>query len=774
MDLRTSEFYSRNVAALRICYAQANKLQWERLLRAFAGKRKVLDVGCGTGRDLSLLLREGKDAYGVDGVREMLEQAEDALQSEGLDCTGRLFQAELPDLGIFADSEFDGVLCSAVLQHLPDERIFDAVYSLRRVLKPNGVLLVSVPLTRSDVDPVSRRDDQGRLFADLPPAKLQVLLERMGFSMTRCEESSDSLGRDAVSWWTGEFHRIDEAGVRPLHLVESILNRDKKDATYKLALFRALAEIAETQSNIAAYLPEGKVKIPLATIAEKWMLYNWPLFEGDLFIPQRVNETRDGKLGVAIRKPLEALIRHFANSGGLTGFYCDWKSGCLQAEAERLFQSARSKFQSTIHTMPAKHAGGGHYDVFQYDPIDKSLCMDVALWRELCLMGSWIRDATILRWAEQTEIFAKGAVKASMVIDSLLLAPDQGRNVSDAQKHFRSLPARPCVWSQAVLRASRFDVDHAMPFSYWRNNDLWNLFPADPAVNSRKSDGLPTYRQLNKSRDIIVGYWRGLDGAMGERFQREAQTLLGRDTFTPGNWEGLLFTRFVEAFEVTAAQRAAERWEMPGLVATGVASEFVRPRPSSVRYPAGEEGLIVSGRGAEIDEPDNIVRLPFHEVGELAFRTHLPFVGSLAAGAPFHGINTGTMDDLAEFEWVEVPRVLAGKNRFVVRVAGDSMEPTLRIGDHVVFEYHRSPRRDRQIVIANIPEFGPDNAGLEAIKRISQDGSDWLFESDNAEYAPLRVCKADISHPILGIYVGKLQTGFNCHDDRRTTGGIAG
>ena len=216
--------------------------------------------------------------------------------------------------------------------------------------------------------------------------------------------------------------------------------------------------------------------------------------------------------------------------------------------------------------MPAKHAGGGNYDVFRYDVRDKSLAMDVALWRELCVMGSWIRDATILRWAEQTEVFAKaidaaGAVKASLVIDLLLLSPDQGRNVNEAQKYYAGLRSRPCVWSQRELVGQAFDVDHAMPFSYWRNNDLWNLFPASPTINSQKSDRLPTYRQLNCSRELIVDYWRGLNGAMGERFEREAQNLLGRDSFHSDNWETLLFSRFVEAFEVTASQRGAERWE---------------------------------------------------------------------------------------------------------------------------------------------------------------------------------------------------------------------
>lgn len=750
MDEQTRYFYSKNSKGLGAGYARASSGE---LLRFFDGCRKILDVGCGSGKDLAAFLRAGKDAYGVDAVPEMVRVAAETLASQGLSSQGRLFEAELPDLKLFSDAEFDGVLCSAVLMHLAEEKVFDSIYAIRRVLRPGGRLRVSIPKRRSDVDPRTRRDGDGRLFADLAPAKLQLLLERVGFSLTVSHVSEDSLGRDGVEWWTGDFTRMDDAGDRPLHLVESILNRDKKDATYKLALFRALAEIAQTQSHLAAYTPEGKVKIPLTTIAEKWILYYWPIFESELFIPQRTSESPSGRMGVAIRKPLDVLIQHFQGAGGLTGFYSDWKSGRLEGDAERFFNRALRQFQSTIHTMPAKHAGGGHYDVFQYDPLDKSLTMDVALWRELCLMGGWIRDATILRWAEQTEIFAKGSVRASLVIDRLLLAPDQGRNVTEAQKFFSSRSSRPCVWSQRELNGIGFAVDHAMPFSYWRNNDLWNLFPTSPQINAQKSDKLPTYRQLHGSRDIIIDYWRGLNDAMGARFEREAQTLIGREPFRHGNWETLLFSRFVEAFELTANQRGAERWQWEGLHQECPEAAVHRMVPSAVRYPEADEALIM-------EVPENRVSsfkiVPFAEVERGAFSSHLPVVGALAAGAAFHGLETGSLRDLEDLDWIEVPDRLGRKNRFVVRVAGDSMEPTLKRDDLVVFEYHRSPRREGEIVIANIPEFGPGQSGIEAIKRIRQDTANWIFESDNPAHKPFQVSKADTSHPILGTMVAIL------------------
>ena len=754
MDAQTSAFYSEGAKRLASEYAGVQPELEARLLRAFEKDRKILDVGCGSGRDLCSLLRKGKDAYGVDASKEMLAAANLALSARGLSGQGRLFESALPDLKMFGEDEFDGVLCSAVLMHVPEEELFDAVYTLRRVLRPGGTLLVSVPAARNDVDPATRRDPQGRLFNDLPPAKLQLLFERVGFAVRKFEIVADSLGRDGIQWCVTEFVLLEEAAERPLHLVESILNRDKKDATYKLALFRALAEIAQTQHHLAAYTPEGKVKIPLEAIAEKWILYYWPIFESSVFIPQRTKETSDSAKLVAIRRPLDSLIQRYSKSGGLNAFYCDWKGGRFSADVARLFKRTRSLFQSIIHTMPAKYSGGGHYSVFQYDRFDKSLCMNVSLWRELCLMGSWISDATVLRWAELTETFARKEIKASLVIDLLLFSPDQGRNVGDAQKYFRSLSSRPCVWSQRQLKPEGFDVDHAMPFSYWRNNDLWNLFPTAPSINSAKRDMLPTYGQLQKSRLTVIDYWQGLHTALGERFEREAQTLLGRDTFQNENWEILLFSRFVEAFEVTAAQRGAERWEMPGTSASGLASEFVRPTPSPVRYAEPEEKMHFGEPPAEYAAPNVIA---FCEVGDGAFQTHLPLVGSLAAGRPFHGLETDSLELNKDLDWVEVPARLAKKHRFVVCVAGDSMEPNLRIGDLVIFEYHRTPRHDREVVIANFPEFGSGETGTEAVKRITQDSEDWIFQSDNPAHATIRVPKHETSHPILGTFVEVLK-----------------
>ena len=98
MDSETSVYYSRNAGRLAEQYASVIHTLEDCLTSVFARSHKILDVGCGTGRDLSFLLGNGKDAYGVDPSSEMLVAAHQALGAQGFSSEGRLFVGSLPDL----------------------------------------------------------------------------------------------------------------------------------------------------------------------------------------------------------------------------------------------------------------------------------------------------------------------------------------------------------------------------------------------------------------------------------------------------------------------------------------------------------------------------------------------------------------------------------------------------------------------------------------------------------------------------------------------------
>ena len=79
----------------------------------------ALDVGCGTGRYLSSLLRMGLDAFGVEPSRDMLEVAAARLEAQGAR-GNRLIAADARALP-FHEKAFDLVTATTVMEFLHDE-----------------------------------------------------------------------------------------------------------------------------------------------------------------------------------------------------------------------------------------------------------------------------------------------------------------------------------------------------------------------------------------------------------------------------------------------------------------------------------------------------------------------------------------------------------------------------------------------------------------------------------------------------------------------------
>lgn len=391
------------------------------------------------------------------------------------------------------------------------------------------------------------------------PNELELLFERLGFRRIGSWVDIDSLGRPGISWVTLLFQLRSDTALRPIDRIEGVLNRDKKVATYKLALFRALCDMALTNFHIAEWLPDGRVSIPVHAIAERWIYYYWPLFEdSSLFIPQIRGEHAGGRLRIGFRRQIEQLIAAFNRSGGLDGFALALRNNSLNAPQKVLVKAAFSKLIPTIKEGPVTHAGrssqGGQ--LFSYNKDSRRIIISGDIWRELCLSGHWIQDALILRWGELTVEISRKSVSPSQIIDRLLRTPVYERNVEDARRTYRDLNPKECVWTGKTLGRD-FDVDHVLPFSLWHNNDLWNLLPSDPRVNRDKSDGLPTHSLLKRRRGAIIEYWRVLHQANPVRFEHEIGQLSGISRFDLTN----SFNVLLESVEITALQRGCLRWE---------------------------------------------------------------------------------------------------------------------------------------------------------------------------------------------------------------------
>jgi 2-polyprenyl-3-methyl-5-hydroxy-6-metoxy-1,4-benzoquinol methylase len=138
----------------------------------------------------------------------------------------RLTCDTLPNLASVPDASYDGILCWAVLMHLPEEFLFDTAFNLRRILKPGGRLLISTPLNGPATDPDTHRDPDGRLFNGVTPENFHFLLEKVGFHRINRWDEADTLGRKERRWATQLFVSTAKAYVVSngwrLHLEDQI------------------------------------------------------------------------------------------------------------------------------------------------------------------------------------------------------------------------------------------------------------------------------------------------------------------------------------------------------------------------------------------------------------------------------------------------------------------------------------------------------------------------------------------------------------------------
>lgn len=105
------------------------------------GMRRVLDVGCGGGRHLLYLAKQGFVVYGTDRSAAGLTISRERLEKEGLKATlRRCDMTEVP----FPDEFFDAVLSVQVLHHNRLENIEKGVGEIRRALKGGGLFFANL------------------------------------------------------------------------------------------------------------------------------------------------------------------------------------------------------------------------------------------------------------------------------------------------------------------------------------------------------------------------------------------------------------------------------------------------------------------------------------------------------------------------------------------------------------------------------------------------------------------------------------------------------
>lgn len=129
-------------AELRAWFGEIDIYLFDQLLRGrFDRRRRVLDAGCGDGRNLVYLLARGFDCFAIDEDPQAVNRLRALARELAPELPDSNFQAGKIELLPWDDASMDAVICSAVLHFAHDAAHFGRmVEEMGRVLAPDGLL----------------------------------------------------------------------------------------------------------------------------------------------------------------------------------------------------------------------------------------------------------------------------------------------------------------------------------------------------------------------------------------------------------------------------------------------------------------------------------------------------------------------------------------------------------------------------------------------------------------------------------------------------------
>ena len=160
--MKTIDFYNKHAEEFTTSTFEVDmKSLYQPFLTELPEGARILDVGCGSGRDTLAFKNKG---YQVDAIDYPEELVKKATQLTGIPVRLQSFYE------IDADQAYDGIWACASLLHCERTRLKEVIGKLLSALKPNGMLYMSFKYGNGD------RQKDGRQFTDLGEVQAKALL----------------------------------------------------------------------------------------------------------------------------------------------------------------------------------------------------------------------------------------------------------------------------------------------------------------------------------------------------------------------------------------------------------------------------------------------------------------------------------------------------------------------------------------------------------------------------------------------------------------------
>lgn len=491
----------------------------------------LLDVGAGSGRDAAWFAAAGWDVVGVEPAAFMRADARARHTSPRI----RWIDDSLPALAAVhrLGLVFDMVWLSGVWMHVPPPDRARAMRKLSTLIRPGGRLVITL---RHGPAP------DERAMWPVSAHEVERLGLELGLALRVATERADDLQRRPGVTWQTVILDLPDDGAGALPLLRSVIIRQEKSATYKLALLRCIARIADASPNVARDAGDA-VELPLGLIALYWLRMFKPLL--DRGMPQRSGA------GLGFVKGAYRALGHVAASDFRPGISLSGDDGLnlarALADAARLIADMPARhltyandapvFETSYGSMPRAAAGFAATQevLWQFG----TTRVPLHVWHALRRMAAWIEPMLVAEWARLIQAYAERLPGAPILREGEIhtalrwIEPDRDTGFVRklAQRRIEAGQTIRCVWTGRVLAPGGIDIDHCLPWSAWPCGDLWNLLPASPALNRHhKRERIVSAQTLESARPAITAWWRDayLDNgdAIRLRFNEEAATSL--------------------------------------------------------------------------------------------------------------------------------------------------------------------------------------------------------------------------------------------------------
>lgn len=188
-DPATIAFYQREAPSYTLNFGQAPSRDLDAFLDRIVPGARILELGCGGGRDSARIVERGFDLDPTDGTPAMVTKA-----NERFDVGARLMRFD----ELIAQNEYDAVWAHACLLHVAWEDLPSVLAAIRTALVPGGLHFANYKLGEGE-----GRDLLGRLTNLPKPEWLVRAYEDAGFQIIETKQypgkGADGTMRDWVA-----------------------------------------------------------------------------------------------------------------------------------------------------------------------------------------------------------------------------------------------------------------------------------------------------------------------------------------------------------------------------------------------------------------------------------------------------------------------------------------------------------------------------------------------------------------------------------------------